>query len=175
MVALIGAAQAPEYPADIQLVISNRPDALGLPKAEDLGVKAICIDHRDFDSRDDFELELDTTLRTHGIEFVACAGFMRILGAKFVRAWAGAMVNIHPSLLPKFKGLNTHERAMNAGDIDHGCTVHWVSEGVDEGQIIDQSALKIDPNDTPETLANRVKTLEYSLYPAALAVAITNR
>jgi len=174
MAALIEAAQKPDYPADIQLVISNRPEAAGLRKADEMGVTAICIDHRDFDTRTDFEAELDAALRAHNVEFVACAGFMRILGAAFVRAWSSKLINIHPSLLPKYKGLHTHKRAIEAKDVEHGCTVHWVSEGVDEGKIIAQSALKIRPKDTPEILAERVQTLEHTLYPQALASALTH-
>ena len=174
MVALIEAAQNETYPADIQLVISNRPEAVGLRKADDLGVTAICIDHRDFDSRAAFEIELDAALRAHEIEFVACAGFMRVLGETFVRAWTGKMINIHPSLLPKYKGLHTHKRALEAKDTDHGCTVHWVNEGVDEGKIIAQSSLNIRSDDTTETLAKRVQALEHRLYPEALAKAVTS-
>lgn len=173
MVALIDAAQAPDYRADIQLVISNRPEALGLHKADALGVKAICIDHRDYEKRADFEAELDAALRTHGIKFVACAGFMRVLGARFVKSWSGRLINIHPSLLPKYKGLNTHKRALEAGDKHHGCTVHWVNEGVDEGQIIAQSELEVQPDDTPDTLARRVQALEHTLYPLALETALS--
>lgn len=173
MVALIEAAQNPDYPADIQLVISNRPEAAGLRKADDLGVKAICIDHRDYEKRADFEAELNAALRAHDIEFVACAGFMRVLGAKFVKQWKMKLINIHPSLLPKYKGLNTHKRALDAGDTHHGCTVHWVNEGVDEGSTIAQSKLTIKLDDTPDTLAKRVQILEHQLYPKALAEAIT--
>lgn len=172
MAALIKAAQDSDYPADIQLVISNRPEALGLHKADAMGVTAICIDHRDFKTRTDFEVELDAALRAHNIEFVVCAGFMRVLGATFVRAWSGKLINIHPSLLPKYKGLHTHKRAIEAKDLEHGCTVHWVNEGVDEGEIIAQSALNIDPADTPETLAKRIQALEHTLYPNALASAL---
>lgn len=175
MVALIEAAQKPDYPADIKLVISNRPEALGLRKADEMGVTAICIDHRDFETRADFEAELNAALRAHNIEFIACAGFMRILGATFVRAWTGKLINIHPSLLPKYKGLQTHKRAIDAKDAEHGCTVHWVNEGVDEGKIIAQSALEIGSADTPETLAQRVQALEHTLYPKALASAVTPR
>jgi len=175
MVALIEASQAPDYPADIQLVISNRPEAAGLRKADALGVKAICIDHRDFKSRSDFEAELDAALRAHNIEFIACAGFMRVLGEAFVKSWSGRLINIHPSLLPKYKGLNTHKRALEAGDVKHGCTVHWVNEGVDEGQIIAQTELDTEPDDTPDTLAARVQALEHGLYPLALKAAITSR
>ncbi len=173
MTALIEAAQAPEYPANIQLVISNRPEAPGLRKADALGVKAICIDHRDYKTRTDFEVELDAALRAHQIEFVACAGFMRVLGEGFVKSWSGKLINIHPSLLPKYKGLHTHKRALDAGDKKHGCTVHWVNEGVDAGKIIAQSELDILTDDTPESLAKRVQASEHALYPAALAAALT--
>ncbi len=172
MVALIAAAQAETYPADIRLVISNRPEAEGLRKADALGVNAICIDHRDFKTRADFEAELDAALHAHGIEFVACAGFMRVLGKDFTRRWTDKIINIHPSLLPKYKGLHTHKRALEAKDREHGCTVHWVTEGVDEGEIIAQSALAVTAADTVETLAARVKALEHTLYPAALKRAL---
>lgn len=172
MVALIEAAQAPDYPADIQLVISNRPEAAGLLKADGFGVTAICIDHHEFESRAAFENELDAALKAHNIDFVACAGFMRVLGEAFVQKWAGKMINIHPSLLPKYKGLHTHKRAIDAADVKHGCTVHWVNEGVDEGKIIAQAELDISPEDTPKTLARRVQTLEHRLYPKALAAAL---
>ncbi len=172
MAALIEAAQNSEYPAEIKLVISNRPEAAGLRKADAMGVTAICIDHRDFDTRADFEAELDAALRAHKIEFIACAGFMRVLGTLFVRTWSGKLINIHPSLLPKFKGLHTHKRAIEAKDSKHGCTVHWVNEGVDEGKIIAQSSLDICHDDTPESLAQRVQTLEHRLYPDALASAL---
>ena len=174
MVALIEAAQDGAYPADIQLVISNRPEAAGLRKADEMGVAAICIDHRDFDSRADFEVELDAALRAHNIDFVACAGFMRVLGEGFVRKWSDKLINIHPSLLPKYKGLHTHKRAIEAGDTEHGCTVHWVNEGVDEGKIIAKSALDVKAEDTAETLAKRVQGLEHKLYPTALKQALSN-
>jgi len=174
MAALIEAAQVPEYPADIQLVISNRPEALGLRKADALGVKTICIDHKDFKTRGDFEAELDAALRAHKIEFIACAGFMRVLGAAFIRKWDSKIINIHPSLLPKYKGLHTHKRAIDAKDLEHGCTVHWVNEGVDEGKIIAQSALHVKSVDTPESLALRVQALEHILYPDALRDALTS-
>ncbi len=174
MVALIEAAQDRDYPADVQLVISNRPRAKGLDKAEALGVTAIAIDHKDYETRADFEAILDAALRIHEIEFVVCAGFMRVLGSDFVRGWTRKLINIHPSLLPKYKGLHTHKRAIEAGDIEHGCTVHWVTEGVDEGEVIAQSTLNISPNDTPESLARRVQTLEHGLYPNALRQALTS-
>lgn len=173
MLALIEAAKADDYPADIQLVISNRPEAKGLAAATAHGITAICIDHKSFDSRADFEARLDDTLREHDIEFVVCAGFMRVLGKRFVRHWCGKLINIHPSLLPKYKGLQTHQRALEAGDAQHGCSVHWVTEGVDEGDIIAQSALTVLKDDTPITLAGRVQKLEHTLYPLALRKALT--
>ena len=172
MMALLDAAQGTDYPADIRLVISNRPEAEGLRKADARCIKAICIDHRDYDSRKDFEAELHAALTAHDIEFVACAGFMRILTGAFVRKWAGRMINIHPSLLPKYKGLHTHARALEAGDAKHGCSVHWVSAGVDEGEVIDQAEIDIVKGDTPDTLAAKVLEQELLLYPRALKVAI---
>ena len=174
MVALIEAAEAATFPAEIKLVISNRPKAPGLQKAELLGVKSICIDHRDFETRSEFEAELDAALRSHKIEFIACAGFMRVLGENFVKAWSGKLINIHPSLLPKYKGLNTHKRALDAGDAEHGCTVHWVNEGVDEGEIIAQSHLEIIRPTTADELAKQVQQLEHRLYPNALKLAVEN-
>ncbi|WP_427449973.1 phosphoribosylglycinamide formyltransferase [Litorimonas sp. WD9-15] len=172
MLALIEAAKAPNYPAEIQLVISNRPKAGGLKLAKDHGVKALSIDHNAFATRAAFEVELDRTLQENEIEFIVCAGFMRVLGAAFVCKWTGRLINIHPSLLPKYKGLNTHQRALDAGDTHHGCTVHWVSEGVDEGDIIAQSDLIIKSNETPDDLSKRVQQLEHSLYPRALRQAL---
>ena len=171
MEALIRASQKPDYPADIQLVISNRPKAKGLDKARALGVAAFCIDHKAYDSREDFDAALRASLDEHGIELVALAGFMRILTPGFVEAWSGRMINIHPSLLPKHKGLNTHARALEAGDKRHGATVHWVSPELDSGQIIAQAAFDIPKDATPDTLAARVRPLEHKLYPQALREA----
>lgn len=175
MLALLDAAQDSDYPADITLVISNRPEAAGLRKADERGIKAICIDHRDYKAREDFEAELHAALIAHEIEFIACAGFMRILTGEFVKKWAGRMVNIHPSLLPKYKGLHTHKRALEAGDKEHGCSVHWVSEGVDEGDVIAQTKIKIKKDDTPDSLAARLIEKELGLYPKALAKAIKSQ
>ncbi len=175
MVALLEAAQAADYPADIQLVISNRPNAKGLAKAEALGVTAICVNHRSFETRAGFEDVLDATLREHDIDFVVCAGFMRVLTSEFVGKWSQKLINIHPSLLPKYKGLHTHQRALEAKDTEHGCTVHWVSEGVDEGEVIAQSSLHIHAEDTADSLAKRVQVLEHGLYPDALRIAVTGR
>lgn len=168
MVALIKAAQAENYPADIILVISNIPEAAGLEKAKTLDVKALTIDHMTFSSRRKFEAALDSALKDAEIELVCCAGFMRVLTPWFVNKWEGQLLNVHPSLLPKYKGLNTHQRAIEAGDHEHGCTVHYVTAELDAGQTILQQKLKINDTDTAETLATRLLPIEQSLYPKAL-------
>lgn len=169
MLAIVEAAKAPDYPADICLVISNKETAAGLDAAEGQGVTAVCVDHTAYESRSDFEAILDAVLREHDIEFVVCAGFMRVLSAGFVKGWAGRLINIHPSLLPKYKGLHTHKRALKAGDTEHGCTVHWVNEGVDDGEIIAQAVVPIHSGDTTDDLASRVLEQELTLYPDTLA------
>lgn len=174
MMALVKAAQSADYPAEIALVISNRPEAEGLRRAHDAGVTAIAIDHKDYESRDAFEVELDAALLSHEIEFVACAGFMRVLTDWFVARWEGRLINIHPSLLPKYKGLHTHRRAIEAGDSHGGASVHWVVTEVDGGEVIEQSDVPISPDDTPETLATKVLKEELSLYPKALKTAINS-
>ncbi len=168
MVALVQAAQDPGFPAEIVLVISNRPGAGGITKAEDLGVKVLCIDHKNFKTRKQFEQAMDKMLRAHGTELICNAGFMRILSPWFVGSWRGRQLNIHPSLLPKFKGLHTHERAIEAGESEHGCTIHYVDEGMDTGKIIAQAKVKVLPDDTKETLAARVLKAEHKLYPQIL-------
>jgi phosphoribosylglycinamide formyltransferase-1 len=169
MASLIEAARAPAYPAEIALVVSNRSDAEGVKRARDAGVTAIVIPSRDYSDRLAFETELTRTLETAGIEIVCLAGFMRILSPTFVRRWYDRLINIHPSLLPAFKGLDTHARALAEGVAEHGCTVHYVREGVDDGPIIAQASVPILPGDTPETLTARVLIEEHKLYPVALA------
>ncbi len=155
---------------EIVLVVSNNPGAAGLDRARDAGVEAVALDHRPYGkNREAFERDLDALLIQRNVQIVALAGFMRVLTAFFVRAWAGRLVNIHPSLLPQYPGVKTHERALDAGDSEHGCTVHLVVEEVDSGEILGQSKLAIQPGDTPETLAARVLELEHKLYPACLA------
>jgi phosphoribosylglycinamide formyltransferase-1 len=155
---------------EIVLVVSNVPGAEGLERARAAGVEAIALDHKPYGAnREAFERDLDALLIQRNIELVALAGFMRVLTPYFVRAWAGRLVNIHPSLLPKYPGTNTHARALEAGDTEHGCTVHLVVEEVDAGEIIGQARMKIEPGDTPETLAHRLLALEHALYPQALA------
>lgn len=170
LAALLEAAADPAYPATIALVLSNRPDAAGLVHAASAGVAARTIDHRPFAAdRAGHEAALDAALRAAGIEIVCLAGYMRRLTPFLVRAWAGRMLNIHPSLLPAFPGLDTHARALAAGVKLHGCTVHLVTEGVDEGPILAQAAVPVLADDTAATLAARVLAQEHALYPAALA------
>ena len=170
--ALVKAARDPAYPAEIVLVIANNPDAGGLAFAADQGIDAVAIDHRPFGKdRDAHERAIDARLRESGVELVALAGYMRVLTPFLVQAWAGRMLNIHPSLLPLYPGLHTHERAIAAGDSFGGCTVHQVTEGVDEGPILGQARVPILPGDTAEDLAARVLIEEHRLYPACLARA----
>ncbi len=168
MNALIEASQSRHYPAQIDLVISNRPEALGLITAQKHGVTALALDHTDFKSRRAFEKALNTVLREANIELICCAGFMRVLTPWFVTQWEGHMINIHPSLLPKYKGLHTHKRALEAGDSEHGCSVHWVTSELDSGGVILQDTIKIKPDDTEDSLATRLLEKELSLYPQAL-------
>ena len=172
MVALLRASQEPDYPADIQLVISNRPKAAGLERARELGVEAIAIDHKSYPDRESFEDALHEALTERGIEFIACAGFMRVLTPRFVTRWTGRLVNIHPSLLPKYKGLHTHRRAIEAGDAQAGASVHWVVPEVDGGDVIAQVRVDISQDDTETSLAARVLERELTLYPEALAKAV---
>ncbi len=155
---------------EIVLVVSNVPNAGGLDRAHAANVEAVTLDHKSFGKdREAFERALNTELTARTIDIVALAGFMRVLTPYFVRAWAGRLVNIHPSLLPKYPGINTHARALEAGESEHGCTVHLVVEEVDSGEILGQARMPIVVGDTPETLAERVLTLEHELYPRCLA------
>jgi formyltetrahydrofolate-dependent phosphoribosylglycinamide formyltransferase len=172
MEALVRAADDPAYPAEIVLVMANNPDAGGLAFAAAQGIDAIAIDHRPFGKdREAHERALDERLRASGVEMIALAGYMRVLTPFLVGAWAGRMLNIHPSLLPLYPGLHTHERAIAAGDAFGGCTVHVVTEGVDEGPILGQAKAPILPGDTADDLAARVLIEEHKLYPACLAQA----
>lgn len=160
---------------EIVLVISNIPSAGGLAIARAAGVEALAIDHKPFGKdREAFEHEVDAALRARDVDLIALAGFMRVLTPFFVRAWAGRLINIHPSLLPKYPGVNTHQRALEAGDAEHGCTVHMVTEEVDAGAILGQARMPILAGDTPETLAARLLPLEHKLYPECLT-ALANR
>ncbi len=172
MEAILCAAEADDYPARPILVLSNRPDAQGLETAANAGLSAVSVDHKAYGKdRESFERALQSVLIEHQIEMVVLAGFMRILTPWFVSQWTGRMINIHPSLLPKYPGLHTHQRALDAGDAEAGCSVHWVTEGVDEGGVIAQARVSVLANDTPDTLADRVLGEEHKLYPKAVALA----
>jgi phosphoribosylglycinamide formyltransferase 1 len=176
MAALIEAAKRPDYPAEIALVLSNRPDAAGLARARAEAIPAEVIDHRAFGtSREAFDREIQAALDAHRIEIVCLAGFMRLLTPAFVSRWGGRMINIHPALLPSFKGLHTHERALGAGVKIHGATVHFVVPEVDSGPIIAQVAVPVIGEDTPATLAARVLAAELRLYPLALNLVASGK
>ncbi len=170
LAALLAAASDPAYPAEIVLVLSNRAEAAGLARAEAAGVPTSVVESRGFrGDRAGFEAAMEAVLARHAVDLISLAGFLRVLTEGFVRRWAGRLVNIHPSLLPAFPGLDTHARALAAGVALHGCTVHLVTPGVDEGPILAQAAVPVLPEDTPETLAARVLAEEHRIYPAALA------
>ncbi len=159
-----------DHPARPVLVLANNPDAGGLQKAADLGVDTAVVDHRPFGKdRAAFEAALMEQLSAANPDIICLAGFMRILTPEFTRAWQGRMLNIHPSLLPKYKGLHTHARALEAGDDRHGCTVHEVTPLLDDGPILGQAEVPVNPGDTPDDLAARVLVQEHRLYPAVLA------
>ena len=164
------------YPADIALVISNVPDAGGLRIAANAGIATEVIDHKEFhNDRPAFERKLQRTLEQHRIDIVCLAGFMRLLTASFVSRWEGRMLNIHPALLPAFKGLDTHRRALEAGAKEHGATVHFVVPEMDSGPIVAQEALEVRPNDTEDSLARRVLVIEHRIYPRALKLLAEGR
>ena len=173
--ALIDAAADPAYPADPALVVSNVAGAAGLARAEQAGIATCVLPHRDFPSRAAFDAALHELLESYGISLVCLAGFMRLLGPRIVADWEGRMLNIHPSLLPAFKGLHTHERVLEAGVRITGCTVHFVRPEMDAGPIIAQAAVPVVPGDTAETLADRVLAAEHATYPKALALIASGR
>lgn len=168
MQALADAARDDDYPAEIVLIASNRPDAAGLEWAKARGLPTLAIDHKNYANREAFEAALQNALASARTELVALAGFMRLMTADFVEHWRDRMINIHPSLLPSFKGLHTHERALDAGVKIAGCTVHFVRPKMDEGPIIGQAAVPVLSGDDPDTLAARVLAAEHRLYPASL-------
>jgi phosphoribosylglycinamide formyltransferase-1 len=168
MVSLVNSMQD-DHPARAVLVVSNDPNAGGLAKAQALGVPTACIDHKPFGKdRAAFEAALQSALEAADPDIICLAGFMRILTPDFTAKWEGRMLNIHPSLLPKYKGLHTHARALEAGDPEHGCSVHEVTAALDDGPILGQARLSVRPDDTADTLAARLLPLEHSLYPAVL-------
>ncbi len=168
MDALIAAAKDARFPADIALVLSNRPDAPGLAKAKAAGVATAAVDHKIYAGREEFERSLQLVLETYRIEFICLAGFMRMFTPWFVGQWRGRMLNIHPALLPAYRGLDTHARALADGVKIHGATVHFVAPEMDEGPIVAQAAVPVLDGDTPETLAARVLAQEHVIYPMAL-------
>lgn len=170
MAALVDAAQAPDSPYEVVLVLANKPQAGGLAIAAAKGVPTLAVDHRPFGGdRQAHEQAIQAALIEHDVHVVALAGYMRVLTPWLVQHWAGRMLNIHPSLLPLYPGLHTHARALAAGDRQAGCTVHLVTEGVDEGEILGQSAVPVLADDTPDSLAQRVLRAEHGLYPEVLA------
>jgi len=172
LAALIQAAQDPAYPAEIGLVLANAASAGGLEIARKAGIAAAIVDHRPYKGdREAHERAIDAELRAAGVELVALAGYMRIFTPWFVQAWRDRMINIHPSLLPHFPGVDTHARALAAGHERHGCTVHWVTEGVDAGPVIGQAEVAVLDGDTVDVLAGRVLAAEHRLYPKCLAQA----
>lgn len=168
MMAIVEASTADDYPVRVAAVISNRPDAAGLTWANDRDIPTAVVDHKDFDTREEFEAELHKVLQASGADLVACAGFMRILTEGIVQKWEGRMINIHPSLLPSFRGLHTHAKAIEAGVRIAGCTVHYVTSDLDGGPIIAQAAVPVRSDDTAEALAERILRAEHVLYPATL-------
>lgn len=175
MSALIDACKKQEYPAEIVVVISNRPGAPGLETAALSGIATKTIDHKQYASREEFEADLDATLREAKVDLICSAGFMRLLTEGFVEAWRDRQLNIHPSLLPAFKGLHTHERAIETGVKLTGCTVHFMRTEMDSGPIVAQAAVPVLPDDTPETLAARVLEAEHKLYPLALELVASGK
>jgi phosphoribosylglycinamide formyltransferase 1 len=176
MGALIEAAKKPDYPAEIALVLSSRPAAEGLRRAGAERVATAVVDHTDFGKdREAFERVIQAHLEAHGIDLVCLAGFMRLLTPSFVSRWSGRILNIHPALLPSFKGLHTHERALEAGVKIHGATVHFVMPEVDSGPIIAQAAVPVLDDDTPDALAARVLAAELRLYPLALGLVASGK
>ncbi|MEO1252921.1 MAG: phosphoribosylglycinamide formyltransferase [Pseudomonadota bacterium] len=173
--ALIDAAADPEFPAEITLVIASRPKAAGLQHATDAKITQAVIDHKDFESREEFDAAISERLKAAEVDFVCLAGFMRMLSEGFVDEWRGRLINIHPSLLPAFRGLNVAERMLDAGVKIAGCTVHFVSPEMDAGPIIGQAAVPVLPGDAPDTLSARILEQEHLLYPACLRLVTEGR
>ncbi|HEU0070027.1 MAG TPA: phosphoribosylglycinamide formyltransferase [Alphaproteobacteria bacterium] len=173
--ALLDTCFTPGFPAEVVAVVSNRPDAAGLKHAEALGVPAIALDHKAYDSREAFDDALHEALRIAGVEFICLAGYMRLLTARFIARWQDRIINIHPSLLPAFRGLNAHEQAIDAGVKLAGCTVHIVRPEVDSGPILVQAAVPVLDTDDAASLAARVLAAEHKIYPLALKLIAEQR
>ena len=173
--ALIDACAQPDFPAEISMVLSNRPDAIGLKRAEAAGIATHVLDHKAYDTRAEFDDAMHELLSKGGIDIVCLAGFMRLPTGDFVERWEGRMINIHPSLLPSFRGLHTHERALESGVRVAGCTVHFVVPEMDAGPIITQAAVPVLEGDSPDSLAARVLEQEHICYPLALKLLAEDR
>ena len=166
--ALIDSTRTGDSPVRIAAVISNRSDAYGLQRASDAGIETRSLDHKAFDGREAFDAALIELIDAFNPKLVVLAGFMRILSADFVRHYEGRLLNIHPSLLPKYKGMHTHQRAIDAGDSEHGCSVHFVTEELDGGPLVVQAVVPVESDDSAQTLAQRVHTQEHRIYPLAV-------
>lgn len=166
--ALIDACKQPDFPAEIVLVVSNKASAFGLERAHAARIPTAVINHKDYDGREAFDAAVTKALEASGVQLVCLAGFMRLLTESFTTHWHDRLINIHPSLLPKYKGLDTHARALAAGESEAGCTIHFVRPAMDEGPIIMQAAVPILPNDTEDSLAARVLEQEHRCYPEAV-------
>ncbi|MFO7529787.1 MAG: phosphoribosylglycinamide formyltransferase [Marinobacter sp.] len=163
--ALIDASRERDFPGQITAVGSNRPGVFALERAAQANIETFVIDHKRFESREEFDAALMAEIRRHNPDLIVLAGFMRILTTDFVRAFRGKMLNIHPSLLPKYTGLNTHQRAIEAGDTLHGVSIHFVTEELDGGPVIAQAEVQVAPDDAPKSLAEKVQEKEHILYP----------
>ena len=175
MLALVKACEAADFPAQIVGVFSDRADAGGLAKAQALGIPAFAFQRRDYGSKAEHEAAILTSLTELSPDIICLAGYMRLVSADFIRPYEGRMLNIHPSLLPHFPGLHTHQRAIDAGHGEAGCTVHFVTEGMDEGPVIVQAKVPVEPGDTADSLAARVLTVEHRAYPLALRLLAEER
>ena len=175
MAALINSCRNPQFPAEVTLVLSNRPDAAGLTTAREADIPTKVIEHGDYENREAFDAAMTDILAASGVRLICLAGFMRLLSAEFCRRWWDKIINIHPSLLPAFKGLCVHERMLEAGGRIAGCTVHFVRPAVDEGPILVQAAVPIAADDTPETLSARILQQEHRIYPLAVRLIAEGR
>lgn len=170
MQALVAGGRNPASPYEVVCIASNRPEAKGISWAQENGIATQIINHKNYATREEFDAALNDYLQTQKLDLIACAGFMRIMTPVLISPWAGRMLNIHPSLLPKYKGINTHQRAIDSGDRESGCTVHWVTSELDSGPLIAQARVPILPGDTADVLAARILSQEHKLYPEVLAM-----
>ena len=173
--AIMDARKHGSLDVEIAVVFSNRANAAGLERASQAGIPTATLDHRDYPSREEFDQAMIDLLTPYSPDTVVLAGFMRILSSVFVRHYAGRLINIHPSLLPKYRGLNTHARALEAGDSEHGCSIHFVTEELDGGPLIAQAPISVQTNDTVDSLSKRVQQREHRLYPQVLQWRAQNR